>query len=271
MEKVYYFDSVSTTKVDDEIIDLHHKLLTKYYANADALHDYGLEVYRMHQKAKAMIAQTLNIDKQEIIFTSGASESNNLAIKGLFFKHYLTRNEIIVSPYEHSSVHNVLKQLERLFGAKIIYLKLKANGQIDFKHLETVLSPKTLMVCVMAVNNEVGIINDVAKIMHYVKKHSQAYTFSDCSQAITKIPLNFENIDLVSFSAHKIHGLKASGVLIKKRHVTIEPLIVGGQQNQSLRAGTSDYIKDICLAKILVKEYGLMVEKRRLLMNYIRP
>lgn len=273
MSNYYYFDDVSTTKPCIEVVELHDKLLKKYFANSDSLHEIGIEAYSLLEKSRALASQILKVKKNEIIFTYGASESNNLAIKGLFFNNLNSSKHIIVSPYEHSSVYNAINQLKDLFGARVEYLKIDKNGKIDFQDLKLKLKKDTLLVSVMAINNENGVINDVDEIGIYVKKNSDAYFHCDCTQAIGKISFSFDNIDLASFSAHKFCGLKGSGVLIKKQYVNIVPLISGGQQEFGLRAGTSDYIKHICLVKALKIAYDEMDKKKDaicFLMKYLK-
>lgn len=273
MNRYYYFDDVSTTKPYKEVVELHDKLLNKYFANSDSLHEIGIEAYNLLEKARSVAAKILKVNKNEIIFTHGATEANNLAIKGLFFNNLKSSKHIIVSPYEHSSVYNTIKQLEELFDANVEYLKINEDGKIDFEDLKSKLKKDTLLVSVMAVNNENGTINDIDKIGLYVKKNSNSFFHCDCTQAVGKIDFSFKNIDLACFSAHKFHGLKGSGILVKKQYVDIIPLISGGQQEFGLRAGTSDYIKHICLVKALQISYLEMLknkEKISFLMKYLK-
>lgn len=250
--KVYYFDATSTTKPYDEVLELNNKILNQYYANSDALYSDGIASYRLQEKARTLIADLVNVKANEVIFTQGASIANNLAIKGVVFQHFNTsRKHLITTMYEHPSVLNVFKQLEAIFGYEVDYLKPNQDGLIDIEILKEKLRKDTLLVSIMAVNNEVGYLNDVDKLGAFVKRNSNAYFHSDITQAITKVSLSFKNIDLASFSGHKIGGLKGSGVLIKKQHLMISPLICGGQQEFSLNAGTSNYAANISLAKAL--------------------
>jgi len=242
-----YFDNASTTSLDPEVKEAYLRQLDEF-ANADALYDWGVSVYRKQELSREKIAQLLNIDKQEVIFTSGASEANNMAIKGLCLKK--RKGHIISSIYEHSSSYEALKQMESL-GFAVTYLYPDKDGLIDPLEVEKNIQEDTFLVSIMHVNNEVGYINDIETIKSIVKKKRGCIFHCDITQAIGKIDIDLKDIDLASFSAHKIHGLKGSGVLIKKRHIELEPLISGGQQEFSLRGGTSNAASNIVLAKTL--------------------
>ena len=254
-----YLDAVSTTAPDPEVRDTYEKLLDQYYCNSDALYDDGVAIYDMQEKARHIICDLFGIGKDELIFTSGASEANSLAIKGLCFAHP-ERKHLITSIYEHSSVYNAMKQMEESFGYEVTYLDPDENGNITPAQVRENLRDDTLLVSVMAVNNEIGAINDVAQMASIVKKHRGAYFHTDITQAVGKIPVDLKDVDLASFSAHKIHGLKGSGGLIRKQHVELLPLISGGQQEFSLRGGTSNALVNIVLAKTL--RLALENEKR---------
>lgn len=249
MKKIY-FDNVATTKTNKEVLKTYKELLDNYYCNSDALYDGGVEIYNMLEKSRENIARLLKVEKEEIIFTSGASEANSTAIKGLCLKNQ-NKKHIISSIYEHSSVHNALKQLEDEFGYDITYLKPNEFGVIEVKDVENNLRQDTILVSIMLVNNEIGAINNIDEIKKIVKKHPGTYFHSDITQGVGKIDIDFKDIDLASFSAHKVHGLKGSGVLVKKKHVELLPLINGGQQEFGVRGGTSNALVDIILAKTL--------------------
>lgn len=245
-----YLDAVSTTSLDEDVKETYKELLDKYFCNSDALYDDGVAIYDMQEKSRKLICDLLNIAKDEIIFTSGASEANSLAIKGLCLKHQ-DKKHLITSIYEHSSVYNSFKQLENDFGYEVTYLIPDKDGKISAKQVKEALRQDTLLVSIMMVNNEIGAINDIEEIAEVVKKHSGTYFHSDITQALGKIDVNLKNVDMASFSAHKIHGLKGSGALIKKQHVELLPLISGGQQEFSIRGGTSNALVNIVLAKTL--------------------
>jgi len=245
-----YFDNVSTTSVNKEVLDTYHSLLDKYYCNSDALYDDGVAIYSMQEEARSIIAKLLNVNSDEVIFTSGASEANSLAIKGLALNNP-NKKHLITSIYEHSSVYNSFKQLEENFGYEVTYLLPNEDGVITADMVKKVLRDDTLLVSIMLVNNEIGSINNINEIKEVVKHHSGTYFHADITQGLGKIDVDLKDIDLASFSAHKIHGLKGSGCLIKKKHVELLPLISGGQQEMGIRGGTSNALTNIVLAKTL--------------------
>ena len=250
MSNRIYFDNVATTSLNDEVRKTYEELLNKYYCNSDALYDEGVAIFEMQEKARENIANLLKVNKSEIIFTSGASEANNLAIKGLCLNNK-DKKHIITSIYEHSSAYNAIKQLEEKFNYEVTYLKPQGDGRINPIDVKNALQDNTILVSIMCVNNEIGSINDINEIKKIVKKHSGTYFHSDITQAIGKIDIDLSDIDLASFSAHKIHGLKGSGVLVRKAHVDLLPLISGGQQEFNIRGGTSNALTNIVLAKTL--------------------
>ncbi len=249
MNKIY-FDSVSTTSLNKEVLKTYKEILDNHYCNSDALYDDGVTIYNMQEKSRGNIAKLLNVEKDEIIFTSGASEANSLAIKGLCLNNQ-KKKHLITSIYEHSSVYNSFKQLEEKFGFDVTYLYPNKDGIISPEDVKNALRDDTLLVSIMLVNNEIGSVNDINSIKEIVKKHSGTYFHCDITQGIAKVDIDLKDIDLASFSAHKIHGLKGSGVLVKKKHVDLMPIISGGQQEYGIRGGTSNAPSNIVLAKTL--------------------
>ena len=250
MPNKIYLDHVSTTKTYKEVLDTYKKLLDEYYCNSDALYDDGVAVYRLQEQARANIAKMLNVRNNEIIFTSGASEASSLAIKGLCLEN-MSRKHIITSIYEHSSVYNAIKQMEEKLGFEVTYLMPNQDGVIEPEAVRKALREDTLLVSIMCVNNEIGAINDINTIKEIVKKESKAYFHTDMTQALAKIDIDLKDVDMASFSAHKIHGLKGSGFLYKRDYIKLAPLISGGQQEFAIRGGTSNALVNIVLAKTL--------------------
>lgn len=245
-----YLDHVSTTKPYKEIVETYTDLLNKNFYNSDALYEEGVNLFLLQEKSREAIAKLLNTRKEDITFTSGASESNNTVIKGLAFKNK-DKKHIITSSYEHSSITNTLKQMEEVFGYEVTYLKPDETGSINPNDLKDVLREDTLLVTIMHINNEAGCINDINELARVTKENSKAYFHSDITQSLGKLDIDLSNIDLASCSAHKIHGLKGSGLLIKKNHIEIEPLITAGQQERGIRGGTSNALVNILFAKTL--------------------
>ena len=250
-ENAIYFDNASTTPVHPEVRRLVNSLLETSFANSESLYDEGMEIYRLMEKSRSQIAALLKVQPQEILFTSGASEANNMAIKGAAFAALGKKNHLITTRVEHSSVTNAIHQLEEVFGFEVTWLDVDERGVVRLDQLKQALSEKTALVSIMAVNNEVGSVMPLEEIKQIVKKNSHALLHIDCVQALKRIDLDLSQVDLASFSAHKIEGLKGSGILMKKQHVNLVPIISGGQQEQGLRGGTANSVANIALAKTL--------------------
>ncbi len=250
MLKRVYFDNASTTNIHPEVLETYTSLLKKYYVNSESIYNEGVEVSQMLEKARRAIAGLLGVQSQDIIFTSGSSESNTSAIKGVCAAQ-LNKKHIITTNVEHSSIMNCCKQMEELFGYRVTYLPVNHEGKVSLQQVKEALDEETAIVSIMYVNNESGSINPIPEISEYVKKHSHAYMHVDLTQSIGKVPLDLSNVDLASISAHKLEGLKGSGILVKKSFVPFVPLINGGEQEYGLRGGTSNAPVDMVFAKTL--------------------
>ena len=246
-----YLDYVSTTPLHQEVFNMYTELLSKYYANSDSLHDLGVTINKLQEQARFHIASSLNVQPSEIIFTSGASESNNMAIKGVAWACKNIGKHIITSAIEHSSVMESTLQLKRVFGFEVTYLKPNENGQITLDMIKNALRNDTILVSIMMINNEIGSINPINEIAAYLKHSSKAYFHVDGVQGFGKYDMDLSNIDLLSISMHKIFGLKGSGILVKKRHVKMLSLISAGQQEGTYRGGTANYCVNIMAAKTI--------------------
>ncbi len=250
MLKRVYFDNASTTNIHPEVLETYTSLLKKYYVNSESIYNEGIEVSQMLEKARRAIAGLLGVQSQDIIFTSGSRESNTSAIKGVCAAQ-LNKKHIITTNVEHSSIMNCCKQMEELFGYRVTYLPVNHEGKVSLQQVKEALDEETAIVSIMYVNNESGSINPIPEISEYVKKHSHAYMHVDLTQSIGKVPLDLSNVDLASISAHKLEGLKGSGILVKKSFVPFVPLINGGEQEYGLRGGTSNAPVDMVFAKTL--------------------
>ena len=260
-----YLDSVSTTKARSEVLDTYKELLDEYYYNSDALYDQGVAIFDIQEKSRELASKLLGFNKQELVFTAGASEANNLAIKGYCLKK--GSGHIITSIYEHSSAYNAIKQLEEEFHFDVTYLN-PIDGIIEIEDLKKAIRKDTILVSIMAVNNEIGAINPINELAKVTKENPGIIFHSDITQALGKIDLDLSNIDMASFSMHKIHGLKGSGVLLKKRHIELLPIISGGQQEFGLRGGTSDSCKNALVAKTLRLALNELENNKELMKEY---
>ena len=246
-----YFDNAATTPVSEEVLSSFDKVVTKYFANPASNHKLGQISADLEKKAREQIAKLFLVEDNEVIFTSGATESNNLAIKGAAFRYKNRGNHIITTNVEHPSVLNAFALLEEQFGFKVTYLPVSSEGTVNVKQVEDALQDDTFLVSIMSVNNEIGSINDVEAIAKMLKKYPKILFHVDATQSIGKIDISLKNIDLLSMSAHKINGFKGSGILIKKKNIELVPLLSGGGQEQNIRSGTNNFPYEVCISKAL--------------------
>lgn len=237
MEKIIYLDYSATTPANKEVVDTFSKVSLDYIGNPNSLHKLGLESKKLMDASVRQVASLLNVKEDEVIFTSGASESNNLAIFGTINRYPNRGKHIITTKLEHSSVLECMNYLEKN-GYIIDYVNVLENGLVDLHDLEAKLSKDTVLVSICQVNSEVGICQDVNKIGEVVKKYPTTIFHVDGTQAVGKISVDLKNIDLYSFSSHKFYGLKGCGVLIKKDNIEIDPIIHGGKSQSNYRSGT---------------------------------
>lgn len=245
-----YFDHSSTTSVRPEVSNVYSQLLAQQYGNPDSLHALGRKAHALLEKSRENIAKMLHVLPGEILFTGCASESNSLAIIGYALANRNRGNHILVSNVEHPSVMHSMEWLKQ-FGFEIEYLPINSNGIITPSLVKERIRKDTILVSTMHVNNEMGAINPVKEISEVVHSIPTCVYHVDCVQSFTKIDVPFECMDLATISAHKIHGLKGSALLMKKKKVKLMPLIQGGQQEQGLRGGTENAPSNIVLSKTI--------------------
>ena len=237
-----YFDNSATTRVLDEVKDLTVKLMTEDYGNPSARHRKGMEAEQYVKNAASQIAKTLKVKEKEILFTSGGTESNNMALIGTALANQRAGKHIISTRIEHASVYQPLAFLESL-GFEVTYLSVDSEGHISLEELEQSIRPDTILVSVMYVNNEIGAIEPVEEIASLVHGKGKNIIFHvDAIQAYGKIVIRpkKQGIDLLSVSGHKIHGPKGVGFLYIDEKVKIKPLLYGGGQQRDLRSGTEN-------------------------------
>ena len=238
--KEVYFDNAATTKIDEKVL---HEMLPYFdekSGNASSMHLKGQEAKNAVEKAREIIAKSINAKTQEIIFTSGGTESNNLALKGLFFANYPEKNHIITTKIDHDCVLNSCKWLEAQ-GAEVTYLNVDDEGFINLKEFEDSITKKTILVSVIHGNNEIGIIQDLQAIGEICRKKG-ILLHTDACQSYTKVMINVkkQNIDLATLNAHKIHGPKGVGALYIREGIKIIPLLHGGGHERKMRSGTEN-------------------------------
>ena len=232
-----YLDYSATTPVEESVLNSYIETTKKIIGNPNSLHKLGVDAKRLIDRATSQIATILGVKPNEIIYTSGASEANNTAIKGICLKYQNRGKHIITTPLEHSSIIEPLNYLKEL-GFEIEYVNLTPSGKVDLKDLEKKLREDTILVTIASISSELGIIQPVNEIGKIVKKHPKAFFHSDITQSMGKEKIDLTNVDLASFSAQKFYGMKGIGALIKKENIVIEPLIHGGKSTTKDRSGT---------------------------------
>ena len=235
-----YLDNAATTKIDKEVVKTMQPYLEEFYGNPSSVHVKGQETKLAIEKARKTIADSINANSEEIFFTSGGSESNNWALKGLFFEYSPKKNHLITTKIEHDSIINPCKWIEKK-GGKITYLDVDKEGFINLKKLKKSLTPKTFLISIMHANNEIGTIQNLDEIGKIAKEKGILF-HSDAAQSYTKIPIDTKKIkiDLMTINSHKIYGPKGVGALYIKEGTKIDPLIHGGGHERKKRSGTEN-------------------------------
>ncbi|NET76031.1 IscS subfamily cysteine desulfurase [Okeania hirsuta] len=242
LKRPIYLDCNATTPLDERVLKTMLPYFTEHFGNpASITHQYGWEAEAAVKKAREILASAINATPEEIVFTSGATEANNLAIKGVAEAYFNKGKHIITIATEHNAVLDPCVYLQNL-GFEVTYLSVNTDGIIDLTSLITAIRPDTILVSVMAANNEIGVLQPLAKIGEICKENSVIF-HTDAAQAIGKIPLDVQtmNIDLLSLTAHKIYGPKGVGALyVRRRHprVKLAPQIHGGGHERGMRSGT---------------------------------
>ncbi|MEM2841102.1 MAG: cysteine desulfurase NifS [Candidatus Bathyarchaeia archaeon] len=238
--KRIYMDNAATTQIDPEVVEAMVPYFRYKYGNASSLHSFGREAYEGIEKARKQVAELIGASQNEITFTSGGTESDNMAIKGIAYKYRDRGKHIITSQIEHPAVLETCNFLESV-GFKVTYLPVDKHGLIDIESLTKCITKDTILITIMHANNEIGTIEPVREIGEIA--HEMDVIFhTDAVQTVGKIPVDVEklNVDLLTLSGHKIYGPKGVGVLYKKDSVQIQPLIHGGGHERGLRSGTEN-------------------------------
>ena len=262
-----YLDNAATTKVRKEVLDEMLPYFTEYYTNPSSIYTSSREVSKKVEEAREVLAKTINASKDEIYFTSGGSESDNWAIKKIMIGRMNKGKHIITTKIEHHAILESCHYLEKL-GFEVTYLNVDKDGIIDLHELENSIREHTIMVSIMAANNEIGSIMPLKEIGEICKKHNIIF-HTDAVQAYgnTNIDVNLMNIDLLSTSAHKIEGPKGIGFLYVRKGVNILPLINGGMQERGKRAGTTNAPSIIGFAKAAELKFNEMEKNNKYVLS----
>ncbi|WP_251547238.1 cysteine desulfurase family protein [Limosilactobacillus caecicola] len=248
-----YFDNSATTQVSPEVLQTYDTVSQKIWGNPSSLHQLGETSWNLLQQSRQQIAQLFHVKPGEIIFTSGGSEGDNWVIKGTALAKREFGKHIITSSVEHAAVRNSMHQLEQL-GFEVTYLPVDDEGRINPADVKAAIRPDTILVSIMAVNNEIGTIQPIAEVGEILKDHPRIHFMVDAVQAIGKglddIVFS-DRVDFATFSGHKFHAPRGTGFVYKKSSRQIAPLIDGGGQEQGLRGGTENTPGDAAMAKAI--------------------
>ena len=261
-----YFDNAATTKIYDDALTSYVQVSQKFFGNPSSLHQLGVDAYQVLTKARAQVASLLSVQPEEIFFTSGGTESNNWAIKGTALEKSVFGKHIITTKIEHPSVLQTCKQLER-FGFELTYLDVDSKGIVNVEQLKESIRKDTILVSVMAVNNEVGAVQPIDEIAKVLEEYPSIHFHVDAVQAVERASqlLAIGRIDLLSLSAHKFHGPRGVGIMYKKFGRKIQALLTGGGQEKGERSTTENLPGIVATTKALrmaLEEQSVTVELR---------
>ena len=245
-----YLDYAASTPVDDEVLNTFYETTKKYFANPNSHHKLGLQAKELIDKSTLKIAQNLNVLPDEIIYTSGASESNNLVIKGICERYKSKGKHILISSLEHNSIVAAAAIMQEL-GFEVELIPINKDGLIDINKLKEMIREDTILVSVCSVDSEIGLKQPIEEIGELLKQYPNCVFHSDASQSIGKININYENVDLVTIAPHKFYGLNGFGILIKKKNIGLKPQINGGKSTTIFRSGTPDVANIVATEKAL--------------------
>lgn len=267
-----YLDYAANSPVNKEVLELFYDTTLSYYANPNSSHKLGLKAKNLLDKATVNIAKNLNILPEEIIYTSGASESNNLAITGICKRYKNMGKHILITPMEHTSIiapSNIMQEE----GFEVEMIPILSNGKVDIEGLKKLIRNETILVSIASVDSEVGIRQPIEEIGELLKGYPNCHFHTDASQVIGKSFIDFSDVDLVTIAPHKFYGLNGFGVLIKKKDIQVRPLILGGKSTTVYRSGTPVLANVLALDKALELALKGLEEKIKYVENlnkYIR-
>ena len=232
-----YLDYAASTPVDDEVLDNFIKITKEEYANPNSNHELGLHAKNIIDESTKKIADLLNVSSDEIIYTSGATESNNLAIRGVAERYKTRGKHILVSSLEHNSIIASCTYLQEN-GFDIDLIPINHEGLIDIEELKSMVREDTILVSICAVDSEIGLKQPIEEIGEFLKTKDNIIFHTDASQAIGKVNIDYSNCDLITIAPHKFYGMNGISILVKKKSVSLKPLILGGKSTTVYRSGT---------------------------------
>ena len=259
-----YLDYAANAPVDKEVLDAYVEATKRYFANPNSTHKLGLEAKEAIDNASKNIAKYLGVEEDEIIYTSGASESNNLVIQGLSERYKNVGKHIIISKLEHNSIVAPCQRMQEL-GFEIDMVSPDKDGIIDIDELEGLIRDDTILVSITSVDSELGIRQPIEEIGKLLKKYPNTFFHTDASQIIGKDHIDFSDVDLVTMAPHKFYGINGFGVLIKKKNVSLKPIIYGGKSTTIYRSGTPVTASIIATSKALELAISKLDERKEII------
>lgn len=254
---MHYFDNAATTLMCQPALETWVKVNEKYYYNTASIHNGGKEATRLLEQSRKQLKQLLELDTYECVFTSGATESNNLVISSMLQKKEVSGNTVLVSEFEHPSVIETLRTFKQY---KLKYIRSTEEGHIDLEHLRTLMNDDVIFVTVMAVNNIIGTIQPIEAIAKIIDEYPKAYFHVDATQAIGKTTIDYHGVDALSISSHKFYGPKGTGALLFKQENILRPLVHGGGHENNLRSGTVNLPSIVAMVRALRETIETMDE-----------
>ena len=259
-----YLDYAANSPIEEEVLNVYYETTKKYFANPNSVHKLGLEAKELLDKSTNNIAKNLNVLPEEIIYTSGATESNNLAVKGICERYKAFGKHILVSSLEHNSIIASATTMQEK-GFEVDLIPVNKDGIISVDEIKKLLRDDTILVCVTSIDSEIGIRQPIEEIGKLLKNYPNCYFHTDATQAIGKVDIDLKDVDLVTITPHKFYGLNGFGMLIKKKHVGLKPLINGGRSTTIYRSGTPVLANVVALDKAL----DIALKNRKERYNYV--
>ena len=245
-----YFDYAASTPVDKEVLDTYYQANLDYFANPNSNHVLGLEAKNKLDEVTKHISSLLDVSNSEIIYTSGSTESNNLAIKGICQRYKNFGKHILISSLEHNSIVSSCTRLTEE-GFQVDLIPIDKNGRVDISVLKSMIRDDTILVSVCSVDSEIGLKQPIEEIGELLKEYPHCVFHTDATQAIGRVSIDFSDVDLITFAPHKFYGLNGIGVLVKKDGIMLKPILDGGKSTTVYRSGTPDLSSVIALDKAL--------------------
>lgn len=259
-----YLDYAANSPVEEEVLNAYYETTKKYFANPNSVHKLGLEAKELLDKSTNNIAKNLNVLPEEIIYTSGATESNNLAVKGICERYKAFGKHILVSSLEHNSIIASATTMQEK-GFEVDLIPVNKDGIISVDEIKKLIRDDTILVCVTSIDSEIGIRQPIEEIGKFLKNYPNCYFHTDATQAIGKVDIDLKDVDLATITPHKFSGLNGFGMLIKKKHVGLKPLINGGRSTTIYRSGTPVLANVVALDKAL----DIALKNRKERYNYV--